>query len=142
MKKRDIYTIDMFLDLPPQPVSSAGGLSCRDEIASVMSSACKGQDRDEITEKMSDLLGRTISSSVFNNYMAQSRCDAILPLDTAIAFDLATGSSALAAFFAEKIGAKIVIGKEALDVELGKLERQQYECSQRIRLLKKAMEDL
>lgn len=142
MKKRDIYTLDMFLDLPPEPVSAPGGLYCRDEIAQVMSAAIRGQDRLDVVEKMSALLGHNVRPSVFNNYMSVSRPDAIPPLDTAIAFDLATGSSALAGFFAQKIGAKIVVGNEALDVELGKLERQQYECAQRIKIIKKAMEDL
>lgn len=142
MKNRDPFTADMFYDLAPVPVNQAGALACRGEIAQVMSHAIKGQDRTKVTEKMSDLLGRHISPSVFNNYMAQSRDDTIPPFDTAIAFDIATGSSALAAFFAQKIGVKLVIGKEAFDVELGKLERQQYECAQKIKMLKKAMEAL
>lgn len=141
MKKRDLYTIDMF-GMPPEPVSGPGGLSCREEIAQVMSDAVKGKNRLDVVEDMSALLGRHVLPSVFNNYMSVSRPDAIPPLDTAIAFDLATGSGALADFFAQKIGAKIVVGKEALDVELGKLERQQYECSQKIKILKKAMEEL
>lgn len=142
MKKRDTFTLDMFAQLPPDPVSINGGLACRNDIAKVMSIATKGQDRFEIVEKMGKLLGRTISPSVFNNYMAPSRHDSIPPLDTAIAFDLATGKSALAEFFAAKVGAKLIVGKEALDVELGKLERQQYECAQKIKALKRAMEGL
>ena len=60
-------------------------------------------------------------------------------MDVAIAFDLATGGSALAEFFARKIGAKLVFGKEALDAKLGKLERIRDEAAKEIKRIKKAM---
>ena len=139
MKKRDPLTIDMFAELPPPPVTAAGGLSCRAEIAHVMSDALKGHDRYEVVAKMSRLLGTDVKMSYFNNYTAESREDSIPTLDVAIAFDLATGSNALAEFFARKIGAKLVIGKEALYVKLGQLERMQDENAKQIKAIKKAM---
>lgn len=139
MTKRDPLTIDMFAELPPPPVTAAGGLSCRAEIAHVMSDALKGHDRYEVVSKMSRLLGADVKLSYFNNMTAESRKDAIPPLDVAIAFDLATGSSALAEFFARKIGAKLVIGKEALYVKLGQLERIQEENAKQIKAIRKAM---
>ncbi|MCE7915842.1 MAG: hypothetical protein DYH15_14555 [Nitrosomonas sp. PRO4] len=142
MKKRDIFTLDMFLNMPPAPVTSPGGLSCRVEIAHAMSDALRGHDRYDITEKMSKLLGRCITKHMLDAYTAQSREDHTPPYDTAIAFDAATGSTVLAELFAAKVGAKLIVGKEALDVELGKLERQQHECAQKIKALKRAMEDL
>ncbi len=139
MQKRDIYSLDLFDDMPPAPVSTPGGLSCRAEIAHVMSDALKGHDRYEVVAKMSKLLGSDVKISYFNNYTAESRDDAIPSLDVAIAFDLATGGSALAEFFARKIGAKLVFGKEALDAKLGKLERIRDEAAKEIKRIKKAM---
>lgn len=138
-KDRDPHTLDMFDDMPPPPVNVAGGLSCRAEIAHVMSDALKGHDRYEVVAKMNRLLGRDIGLKYFNNFTAESRKDAVPPLDTAIAFDLATGGSALAEFFARKIGAKLVFGREALDTKLGKLERIRDEAAKEIKRLKKAM---
>ncbi len=141
MAKRDPFTIDMFEELPPAPVSAPGGLSCRAEIAHAMSDALKGHDRYEIAAKMSRLLGRDISKHMLDAYTAESREDHIPPLDTAIAFDLATESIALAELFAKKIGGKISVGKEALDAKLGQLERIRDEAAKQIKQLKKRLED-
>ena len=70
MQKRDIYSLDLFDDMPPAPVSTPGGLSCRAEIAHVMSDALKGHDRYEVVAKMSKLLGSDVKISYFNNYTA------------------------------------------------------------------------
>lgn len=139
MQKRDIYSLDLFDDMPPAPVSTPGGLSCRAEIASVMSDALKNHDRFDVAAKMSKLLGREISKHMLDAYTAESREDHIPPLDTAIAFDLAVGSSALAELSARKVGAKLVFGKEALDAKLGKLERIRDEAAKEIKRIKKAM---
>lgn len=139
MSKRDSLTIDMFKDMPPAPVSTAGGLSCRSEIAHAMSEALKGYDRYEIAAKMSRLLDREISKHMLDAYTAESREDHIPPLDTAIAFDLATGSKTLGELFARKIGAKLAVGREALDAKLGQLERMRDEAAKQIKAIKKAM---
>lgn len=141
MQKRDIYSLDLFDDMPPAPVSTPGGLSCRAEIAHVMSDALKNHDRFDVAAKMSKLLGREISKHMLDAYTAESREDHIPPLDTAIAFDLAVGSSALAELFAKKVGAKLVFGREALDAKLGKLERIRDEAAKEIKRIKKAMGD-
>ena len=104
-----------------------------------MSDALKNHDRFEVAAKMSKLLGREISKHMLDAYTAESREDHIPPLDTAIAFDLAIGSSALAELFARKVGAKLVFGREALDTRLGKLERMRDGVNQEIKKLKKAM---
>lgn len=110
--RRDNLTRDMFAELPPAPVTAAGGLSCRSEIAHAMSEAMKGYDRYEIAAKMSRLLDRDISKHMLDAYTAESREDHIPPLDTAIAFDLATESRVLAELFARKIGARLAVGME------------------------------
>lgn len=139
-KRRDPYTLDLFeQELPPAPVTTPGGLACRIEIAHAMSEALKGHDRYEIAAKMSKLLGRDISKHMLDAYTAESREDHIPPLDTAIAFDLATESNTLTEFAARKIGAKLSVGKEALDAKLGQLERIRDEAAKQIKQLKRIM---
>ncbi len=104
-----------------------------------MSDALAGLDRYVIAAKMSRLLGREVSKSILDKYTAESSEYHIPPLDTAIAFDLATESRVLAILFATKIGAKLSVGVEALDAEIGKLERQREENAKRIRELKRAI---
>jgi len=139
-KKHDPYTLDLFeQELPPAPVTTPGGLACRIEIAHAMSEALKDHDRYEIAAKMSKLLGRDISKHMLDAYTAESREDHIPPLDTAIAFDLATESNTLVEFSARKIGAKLSVGKEALDAKLGQLERIRDEAAKQIKQLKRIM---
>ena len=104
-----------------------------------MSDALIGHDRYEIAAKMSKLLDREISKHMLDAYTAESREDHIPPFDTAIAFDLPIESRVLAELFASKIGAKMAVGKEALDAKLGKLERMRDEMTKQIKLVRRAM---
>lgn len=141
MRRRDPTTADMF-ELPPPPASADGSLVCRVEIACAMSAALKGHDRFTVAAQMSRLLGRDISKHMLDAYTAESREDHIPPIDTAIAFDLATGSQTLVNLAAAKIGARLLVGKEALHAELGKLERMRDDAAQQIRQLKRVMGEL
>lgn len=140
-RKHDPYTLDLFeQELPPAPVTTPGGLSCRVEIAHAMSDAMKGLDRDDVAARMSKLLGwKTVKRSVLDQYAAPSSDVHVPPIDVAIAFDIATESRALTEFCARKVGAKLVIGKEALDAKLGQLERLREDLNKQIKVIKKAM---
>ena len=137
--KGDNLTIDMFAELPPAPVTEDGGLACRVEIAHLMSAAMRGQDRYEIACKMSKLLGRNVSKARLDQMSAESAEAHTPPFDWAVAFDAATGSNVLIEFHARKLGAKVVYGKEALDVKLAKKMRQLDELSKEIKTLKRVI---
>jgi hypothetical protein len=136
---RDAVTPDMFELLPPPAATAAGSLACRPEIAHAMSDALKGLDRFDVAAKMSKLLDREISKFMLDAYTAESREDHIPPLDTAIAFDLATGTQTLAMLVARKIGARLLIGEEALHAELGKLDRIIDEAQKKRKQIKTVM---
>lgn len=142
LRSVDTLTPDMFELMPPPAASAAGSLACRAEIAHAMSDALKGLDRYDVAARMSRLLGREISKFMLDAYTAESREDHIPPLDTAIAFDLATETQTLACLYASKINARLLIGKEALNAELGKLERVRDEAAKKIRDLKGMMGEL
>lgn len=135
MAKRDQFTQDLFEI--PQAASGAGSLACRIQIAALMSEALKGYDRYIVAAEMSKLLGREISKHMLDAYTAESREEHIPPLDTAMAFDMATNGFSLINLYAKKIGAKIVVGREAIDAEIGKLERLKQEANSKIKSLKK-----
>lgn len=139
MAKRDLFTQDLFEI--PQAVSGEGSLVCRTEIASLMSEVLKGHDRYDVAAAMSKLLKRDISKNMLDAYTAESREDHIPPLDTAMAFDMATNGFSLVNLYAKKIGAKIVVGREAIDAEIGKLERIKQEANNKIKSLKQLSGD-
>ena len=61
------------------------------------------------------------------------------PIDTAMAFDMATGGFALLNFYAEKLGARVAVGKENLNWQLGKLEKMRDDVAKQIKQLKVAL---
>jgi hypothetical protein len=75
-------------------------------------------------------------------YTAESREDHIPPLDTSIAFDMVVGNFSLINLCANKLGAHVSVGAEAWYVELNKLERQRDEWAEKVKQLKKLMENL
>jgi len=134
LSKRDQFTQDLFEI--PQPATGAGSLACRAQIAAIMSEALKGHDRYTVAADMSRLLGREITKFMLDAYTAESRETHLPPVDTAMAFDMATNGFALINLYAQKLGAKVLVGREALDAEIGKLERIKQEANARIKSLK------
>ncbi len=138
MKRADTLTGDLFV--VPQPVTPyPGALSCRSQIANLMSDALKGLDRFEVAMQMGKLLGRDFSKNILDAYTAESREDHIPPIDTAIAFDMATGGMNLLNFYAQMLGARIVVGKENLSWQLGKLEGMREDIAKQIKQVKSLM---
>lgn len=138
-RKTDTQTIDMFY-IPPPPVTSDGGLACcRVEIARIMALSMKGRGREEIACKINKITGMVLSKYRLNQMSAESAEAHTPPLDQAVAFDVVTGTNALAEFFASKVGGKLVIGKETLDVNLAKKLRQLEELHREIKMIKRAI---
>lgn len=138
MKKLDKLSGDLFE--VPQPISPyAGALACRAQIANLMSAALKGHDRYDVATQMSRLLGREFSKNILDAYTAESREEHIPPIDTAIAFDMATGGMSLLNFYAQMLGARLVVGRENLNWQLGKLEAMREEIAKEIKKVKQTM---
>lgn len=138
MRKHDDKTGDLFII--PQPVAPiAGALCCRVEVAHVMAEALREHDRYEVAAQMSKLLGTDITKNMLDAYCSESREEHHPSFERAIAFDMATGTHALANLMARKLGAKLAVGKDALNSELGKLERQRDEAANKIKALKRQL---
>lgn len=137
-QSKDVFTADMFE--VPQPIAPyAGALDCRVQIAHIMSDALKGHDRYAVAMQMGKLLGRDFSKNILDAYTAESREEHIPPIDTAMAFDMATGGMTLLNFYAHQLGARLVVGKENLNLQLGKLENMREELARQIKQVKHAL---
>ncbi len=144
-KTRDMLTADMFTDVPRAIEPVAGSLSCRAQIAGIMSDVlaeCKVQkiDRYQVAANMSRLLGREVSKFMLDAYTSESREEHIPPYDTAIAFDLATGGISMLRFHAELLGCRVTAGKEVLLTELGRLSQMRKELAEQEKEIKKHLE--
>jgi len=137
-KHRDDRTGDLFII--PQPVAPvAGALCCRVEVANAMAEALREHDRYIVAAQMSKLLGQEVTKNMLDAYCSESREEHHPSFERAIAFDMATGTHTLANLMARKLGAKLAVGKDALNSELGKLERQRDEAANKIKALKRQL---
>ena len=88
---------------------------------------------------MAELTGDNISVHSLNAWTAESREGHRFPLEYLAAFEVAAETTALTAWLADIRGGKVLMGKEALDAEIGKLERLRENAGKKIKQLKQAM---
>lgn len=139
MARRDHMTLELF-PYPSQPQLVPGALDCDMVVRSTLARMIKQSplDRAEIASALTRLAGYNVTEAMLDAYTAQSREGHRFPANLIPAITAVCDYS-LMHLFSEKSGSQLLIGKEALDAELGKLEKQRDQVGQRIRALKRAM---
>jgi hypothetical protein len=137
----DTLTGDLFSGIPQAHPMTPGAWNFRREIAVVMGDAIKecSKDRWQIAADMSRLLGREVSANTLDKYTSEASEDHIPNLETAIAFDAATGQTALVSLFASKLGCRVLPGKDSLLAELGRLEQMKGNIAKQEKAIKKLL---
>ncbi len=137
----DTLSGDLFASIPTAYPMLPGAWNFRVEIAHVMGEAIKAcpLDRYAIAADMGRLLGREVSVNSLDKYTSEAAEGHHPSLETAIAFDAATGGMALLSMYAGKLGAKVLPGKDALLAELGKLEQMKGEIARQERAIKRVL---
>ena len=140
MKRRDPLTIDLF-EVPTPVASYTGGMDFRAQVAGLVSTLLKNApgDRYAVAAECSRLTGKDVTKYMLDAYASESREEFNIPLHLAAALEAATESYLLSSWLAEVRGGRLLIGREALTAELGKLERQRDQASKMIREIKKQM---
>ncbi|MFZ4540074.1 hypothetical protein, partial [Propionivibrio sp.] len=121
--RRDPMTLDLFeVPVPrnPTPGALAVGPSLRQLLSDLMKDSPRS--RVDIAAHMSELTGHDISKHQLDSWTADSREGWRFPLEYLPAFEVALASHALIAWLADLRGCKVLVGKDALDAEIGKLE--------------------
>lgn len=137
----DTLTGDLFAAVPKAHPMTPGAWRFRCEIAHVMSESIKNSDKDiyAIAADMSRLLGREITHNTLYKYASEASEDHIPNFETAIAFDAATGQLGLVSFYAEKLGCRVMPGKDSLYAELGRLETMKGDIARQEKAIKKLL---
>lgn len=139
MRRPDLFTMDLFeVPTPRQP--SPGALAVGPALRGVLSDMLKSSslNRSEVASRMSELTGQEISKHQLDAWTAESREAWRFPLEFLPAAEVACQSHEITSWLAEIRGCKILVGKEAIDAEIGKLERIKEEASRRVKALKQA----
>lgn len=139
----DPLTLDLFeVPVPrvPMPGALDVGLAVRHLVSDLLK-VCP-RNRFEIAARMSELLGHEITKHQLDSWTAESREGWRFPLEYLPAFEVAVETHQLTTWLADLRGCKVLVGKEALDAEIGKLERLKESAGKRIRELKHAMGEM
>lgn len=144
MKTRhDSLTLDLF-EVPvarnPLPGALDVGLQLRHLISDLLKAS--PATRAEVAARMSDLLGHEVSKHQLDAWTAESREGWRFPLEYLPAFEVAVETHQVTTWLADLRGCKVLVGKEALDAEIGKLERLKEDAAKKIRQLKHALGEM
>ncbi len=144
MKSRhDSLTLDLFeVPVPTSPMP--GALNFSHQLRRLLSDLLKNStnSREIVAARMSELTGETITKHQLDSWTAESRDGWRFPLEYLPAFEVAVETTGLIAWAASIRGGKILMGKEALDAEIGKLERLKEDATKRIKQYKQAMGEM
>lgn len=139
----DSFTLDLFeVPMPTAPIP--GALNFSHQLRQLLSELLKAspESREIIAARMSELTGETITKHQLDSWTAESREGWRFPLEYLPAFEVAVNSHRVITWLADVRGCKVLVGKDALDAEIGKLERLKEDAGKRIRQLKQAMGEL
>lgn len=126
---------------PRPPALIPGSLGFAAELCGTLSQAIKATDlsRAQIAAGMSDLVGETITEAMLNAWTSKAHDRHRFPFEFAAAFEATCETVALQQLLAAKRGSVVLVGREALDAELGRVQRQKEELAAKERRLKRLM---
>lgn len=136
----DTLTGDLF-EVPAPPSALPGSMGYSLAVRRLMSDAIKASPYNtaEIAARMSDLTGQTITEHQLHAWTAPSREAWRMPLEFVPAFEVAAESTTLTSWLASVRGGRLLLGRETLAAELGRLEHQREEAARHIKRIKKIM---
>jgi hypothetical protein len=141
-RPKDDRTLDIFS--VPQPVLSIPGMgNYASQVSELVSDILKGSelDRYEIAARMSRLSGDDVSKNMLDAWASPARVDHNLPLYRAALLEEVCASHVLTNWQVHLRGGRVAYGREALDTELGRLERVAANATRQARELKKLLGD-
>ncbi|WP_036244320.1 hypothetical protein [Methylobacter tundripaludum] len=143
MSKRDLLTIDLF-DMVIVPVARTpkpGALDINMQFRHVLSDEIKKSplSRHQIAARMSELLGHEVTKHQLDSGTAESRDGWRFPLEYLPALEVAVETHEVLTWLAGIRGAKLAVGREALETQLGKLEHMKGELRKQEAAIKKLL---
>jgi|GEM_PF-247368 len=143
MKRRDSLTDDLF-DMVAVPVArtpTPGALDVGVQLRNVLSEQIKASplSRHQIAARMSELLGHDVTKHQLDSWTAESRDGWRFPLEYLPALEVALETHEVLAWLADVRGARLSIGREALQAQLGKLEHLKDELRKQEAAIKKLL---
>jgi hypothetical protein len=141
-RKKDNRTLDMFLI--PQPIATTpGNGNYAAEVSELIGEVLKSTDLDryEVAARMSRLSGDDVSKNMLDAWSSPARADHNVPMYRIALLEEVCETHLLTNWLVNLRGGRVAYGKDALDAELGRLERVAAEATRQARLLKRQLGD-
>ncbi len=140
MVKRDPFTIDLF-EVPQPAAPLPAGMDYRAQLAALVSQMLKDTDADryEIAAQCSRLTGKEVTKYMLDAYTSEAREEFNLPFWLVPALETACSTHVLTNWLANVRGGRLLIGRETLTAELGRLEKQKLEVERLLKELRKRL---
>lgn len=142
-RPRDTATLDLF-EVPQAAAPIPAGLDYRAQVSGLVSQMLKDADGDryELAGRMSRLTGTDVTKYMLDAYSSEARDTFNLPFWLVPALEESAHSHLLTNWLTGVRGGRLLIGREALNAELGKLERLRDEAAKKIKQLKQVMGEM
>ena len=139
---KDDRTLDIFA-VPQPKLAIPGHGNYAAQVSEYVGELLKATDLDryEIAARMSRLSGDDVSKNMLDAWASPARADHNLPFYRAALLEEVCASHLLTNWQVNQRGGRVAYGREALDAELGRLERVASDASRKARELKKIMGD-
>lgn len=139
-RNSDRLTGDLF-EVPVPAETLPGAMDYGLAVRRLMADAIKASPYNtaQIAARMAELTGQNITEHQIHAWTAPSREAWRAPLEFIPAFEAAAETTALTAWLAVVRGGRLLIGRETLNAELGRLERLRDEAAKKIKQLKTVM---
>lgn len=136
----DPLTMDLFeVPVPVRP--TPGALAIGPALRGLLSDLLKRSpmSRHEVAARMSELTGESITKHQLDAWTAESREGWRFPLEYLPALEEALQTHEVTAWIADLRGARLSVGREALEAQLGKVSQMRDELARQERALKKLL---
>lgn len=137
---KDDRTLDIF-EVPQPVLTIPGNGNYAVQVSEIVGEIIKGTelDRYEIAARMSRLSGDDVSKNMLDAWSSPARADHNLPLYRAALLEEVCASHLLTNWQVNLRGGRVAYGRDALDAELGRLERLRDDASRKVRAIKQLM---
>ncbi len=138
---KDDKTIDLFFSVPAPVIPQPGMGNYAAQVSELVAELLKGSplDRYEIAAQISRLSGDDVSKNMLDAWSSPARTEHNLPLYRAPLLEAVCQANLLTDWLATQRGGRVAYGRDALNAELGRLERIKEEANRRSRDLRRML---
>jgi hypothetical protein len=140
VRGRDSLTGDLF-EVPVPRAPLPGALDVALQLRSLLSKILKDcpLNRYQVAALMSELTGQEISKHQLDAWTAESREGWRFPLEYLPAFEVAVETHDVTAWLADLRGARLSVGRDALETQLGRIERMKDDLARQEKAIKQLL---